>query len=176
MTPPAEATDSRVAIVTGASRGIGRSIATRLASDGHHVVLVARSAGPLEELAAEIKAAGGAACAVPCDLSDGDAVTAMVEGGASWAMPWWPRRHPRTRPMTDHDNVQRQDSMSRLLRNRTASAGAERPGRPSVLVLNPECKALPARSTGGSDQRSGFLRLLGLEERDWIRGSSPRRS
>ncbi|MEE2718201.1 MAG: 3-oxoacyl-[acyl-carrier-protein] reductase [Planctomycetota bacterium] len=83
MTPPAEATDSRVAIVTGASRGIGRSIATRLASDGHHVVLVARSAGPLEELAAEIKAAGGSACAVPCDLSDGDAVTAMVEGVAS---------------------------------------------------------------------------------------------
>ena len=70
-------------LITGASRGIGRSIATRLASDGHHVVLVARSAGPLEELAAEIKAAGGSACAVPCDLSDGEAVTAMVEGVAS---------------------------------------------------------------------------------------------
>lgn len=72
-------TDQRVAIVTGASRGIGRAIATRLAKDGRHVVCVARSQGPLDELVAEIQAAGGTATAKPCDLSDFDAVTKMIE-------------------------------------------------------------------------------------------------
>ena len=75
-------TDQRVAIVTGASRGIGRAIALRLAKDGRHVVCVARSKGPLDELVAEIKNAGGHATAMPCDLADGAAVTAMVESVA----------------------------------------------------------------------------------------------
>jgi 3-oxoacyl-[acyl-carrier protein] reductase len=72
-------TDQRVAIVTGASRGIGRAIATRLAKDGRHVVCVARSQGPLDELVAEIQAAGGTATAKPCDLSDFDATAKMIE-------------------------------------------------------------------------------------------------
>ncbi len=72
-------TDQRVAIVTGASRGIGRAIATRLASDGRHVVCVARSQAPLDELVAEIQASGGAATAKPCDLSDFDATAKMIE-------------------------------------------------------------------------------------------------
>ena len=74
--------DQRVAIVTGASRGIGRAIALRLARDGRHVVCVARSKGPLDELVAEINNAGGQATAMPCDLADGAAVTAMIESVA----------------------------------------------------------------------------------------------
>lgn len=73
-------TDKRVAIVTGASRGIGRAIATRLAADGRHVVCVSRSQGPLDELVAEITAAGGSANAMTCDISDFTAVAEMVEG------------------------------------------------------------------------------------------------
>ncbi len=75
-------TDKRVAIVTGASRGIGRAIATRLASDGRHVVCVSRSQGPLDELANEIESAGGSASSQTCDISDFDAVAAMIEGVA----------------------------------------------------------------------------------------------
>ncbi len=75
--------DQRVAIVTGASRGIGRAIATRLAKDGRHVVAVARSEGPLNDLVAEITAAGGKANAKTCDLADSAAVTAMIESVAS---------------------------------------------------------------------------------------------
>ncbi len=75
--------DQRVAIVTGASRGIGRAIATRLAKDGRHVVAVARSEGPLNDLVAEITAAGGKATAKTCDLADSAAVTAMIESVAS---------------------------------------------------------------------------------------------
>ncbi len=72
-------TDTRIAIVTGASRGIGRAIALRLARDGRHVVAVARSQGPLDELVAEITAAGGKATAKACDLADSAAVAGMIE-------------------------------------------------------------------------------------------------
>jgi 3-oxoacyl-[acyl-carrier protein] reductase len=58
----------KVAIVTGASRGIGRAIAVRLARDGAAVVLTARDAGLLEATATEIRKAGGRAEAFPFDL------------------------------------------------------------------------------------------------------------
>lgn len=60
----------RVAIVTGASRGIGRSTALALATAGARVVLGARSAGALEEAAAAIRAQGGDVRAVAVDVAD----------------------------------------------------------------------------------------------------------
>lgn len=69
----------RIAIVTGASRGIGRAIALRLASDSKHVVCVARTKSALDELVSEITAAGGSAESVTCDVGDGESVTALVE-------------------------------------------------------------------------------------------------
>jgi NAD(P)-dependent dehydrogenase (short-subunit alcohol dehydrogenase family) len=60
----------RIALVTGASRGIGRAAALGLAAAGAHVVAVARTVGGLEELDDEIKANGGNATLVPLDLSD----------------------------------------------------------------------------------------------------------
>ncbi len=69
----------RVAIVTGASRGIGRAIALRLAKDGRHVVLMARSAGPLEELQGEITRAGGRATARTVDVSDSAQFAGAIE-------------------------------------------------------------------------------------------------
>jgi len=73
----------RVALVTGASRGIGREIALRLARDGRHAALVSRSEGPLRELQSEIESAGGAASVHPVDVGDGDALASCVEGVAS---------------------------------------------------------------------------------------------
>lgn len=78
--------DGRVAFVTGASRGIGRAIARRLAAEGAAVVVNASRmgahgalAGTLEETVSEIQAAGGKAAAVACDLSDGAAREGLVE-------------------------------------------------------------------------------------------------
>jgi NAD(P)-dependent dehydrogenase (short-subunit alcohol dehydrogenase family) len=60
----------RIALVTGASRGIGRAAALGLAEAGAHVIAVARTVGGLEELDDEIKAKGGAATLVPLDVKD----------------------------------------------------------------------------------------------------------
>lgn len=60
----------RIALVTGASRGIGYFLAKELAAAGAHVIAVARTVGGLEELDDEIKAAGGQATLVPLDLAD----------------------------------------------------------------------------------------------------------
>jgi NAD(P)-dependent dehydrogenase (short-subunit alcohol dehydrogenase family) len=64
----------RVAVVTGASRGIGHATALALAKAGAHVVAVARTVGGLEELDDAIRAAGGAATLVPVDLKDFPAI------------------------------------------------------------------------------------------------------
>lgn len=60
----------RVALITGASRGIGAAVAKRFAAEGAHVVLVARTVGGLEEVDDHIKALGGSATLVPCDLTE----------------------------------------------------------------------------------------------------------
>jgi len=74
-----ENNDNRVAIVTGASRGIGAAIAQQLAGDGRHVVCVARHEDKLAEVQQQIERDGGGASIKTCDISDGDAVTQLIE-------------------------------------------------------------------------------------------------
>ena len=69
MTPALDLS-GRIALVTGASRGIGYFLAKELAAAGAHVIAVARTVGGLEELDDEIRAAGGEATLVPLDLTD----------------------------------------------------------------------------------------------------------
>lgn len=82
-------TETRIALVTGASRGIGRAIARRLAApassggQGRHVVLVSRSEGPLNDLKAEIEAGGGLASVRAVDVADGATLAGAIESVVS---------------------------------------------------------------------------------------------
>ncbi len=87
-TPSSESTQSspvkstpqaRVALVTGASQGIGRAIAVRLAAGGAHVALAARNAAKLAEVEAEIAAAGGTAKAFDLDVASEESIKAGVK-------------------------------------------------------------------------------------------------
>jgi 3-oxoacyl-[acyl-carrier protein] reductase len=74
------------ALVTGASRGIGRAIALRLAGEGARVVVCARREDALRDLVCEIQAGGGAALAAPCDVTDHEAAARVLDQAAndSW--------------------------------------------------------------------------------------------
>lgn len=72
--------EGRIAVVTGASRGIGRAAALKLAEAGAHIIAVARTQGGLEELDDAIRAVGSSATLVPLDLTDFDGLDRL--GGA----------------------------------------------------------------------------------------------
>ena len=70
--------DGQVALVTGASRGIGAATAEALAREGAHVVLAARTAGALEEVEERIHQAGGSATIAPLDLAEGESIARLA--------------------------------------------------------------------------------------------------
>ena len=105
---------SRIALVTGASRGIGHATARALAKAGAHIVAVARTQGGLEELDDEIRKGGGSATLVPLNLTDLDGIARLgaalherhgkldiLIGNAGVAGPSSPLGHIDVKPWTD---------------------------------------------------------------------------
>jgi NAD(P)-dependent dehydrogenase (short-subunit alcohol dehydrogenase family) len=75
----------QLALVTGASRGIGAATAEALAAHGAHVVITARTSGGLEELEERIHAAGGSATIAPMDLTESDSIARLATAiGGRW--------------------------------------------------------------------------------------------
>ena len=70
--------DGQLALVTGASRGIGAATAKALAAEGAHVILTARTAGALEQVEEAIHAAGGTATIAPLDLIETDSIARLA--------------------------------------------------------------------------------------------------
>jgi len=135
--------DARVAIVTGASRGIGRAIATQLAGDGLAVVLVARSRAPLEELAASLmvdRCADRGMQQADEPQADGSRVSTRCSGAAG--------RSPCA--VLDAD-LRERDAAQRVV-----DAALQRFGRIDVLVNN-----------AGATPRGDFL---GFSDADWDDG------
>jgi NAD(P)-dependent dehydrogenase (short-subunit alcohol dehydrogenase family) len=78
MPPSPLPLENRIALVTGASRGIGAATARALATAGAHVVAVARTVGGLEELDDAIRKAGGSATLVPLDITNTDGLAGLA--------------------------------------------------------------------------------------------------
>lgn len=75
----------KLALVTGASRGIGAATAEALAREGAHVILTARTTGALEEVEDQIHAAGGSATIAPMDLTASDSIARLADAiGGRW--------------------------------------------------------------------------------------------
>jgi NAD(P)-dependent dehydrogenase (short-subunit alcohol dehydrogenase family) len=81
----AQSLGGRLALVTGASRGIGAAVAEALAAEGAHVILTARTAGDLEQVEERIHAAGVNATIAPLDLTEADSIAKL---GAAIAGRW----------------------------------------------------------------------------------------
>ncbi len=69
--------EGRIALITGASRGIGAAVAKRFAAEGAHLILTARTVGGLEEVDDAVRAVGGSATLVPADLLEMDQIDQM---------------------------------------------------------------------------------------------------
>ena len=78
-----DAPDPKLALVTGASRGLGFALAAALGAAGWHVLAVTRTAGGLEELDDRIKAAGGSATLAPMDVTDAKAMEHLAQSVAA---------------------------------------------------------------------------------------------
>jgi NAD(P)-dependent dehydrogenase (short-subunit alcohol dehydrogenase family) len=76
---PTQALQGRVALITGASRGIGAAVAKRFAREGAHVILVARTVGGLEEVDDAIRTEGGSATLVPLDLQQFEKIDSLPQ-------------------------------------------------------------------------------------------------
>ncbi len=74
--------DGSVAVVTGGGQGIGAAVARALAAEGAAIVVAARSADPIEKVAAEIRDGGGKAWAVQCDVTDAASVHSLAQATA----------------------------------------------------------------------------------------------
>ncbi len=148
MTQPAAS--GRLALVTGASRGLGFAMAAALGAKGFHVLAVARNQGGLEELDDRIKSQGGSATLAPMDLSDPKAVEHLAASvAARWGgLDLWVHTAVHAAPLTPTAHIDARDLAKSLSGNITATAGL-------IAALSPLLGARRGTALFFDDPRAG---------------------
>lgn len=116
---------ARLALVTGASRGLGAALAEGLAAQGYHVLAVARTVGGLEELDDRIRAAGGTATLAPMDVAEAPAMQQMVEAIADrWGgLDLWAHCAIHAAPLSPAPHIDGKDWAKSMLVNVEVTRG-----------------------------------------------------
>ncbi|MFN3277134.1 MAG: SDR family NAD(P)-dependent oxidoreductase [Paracoccus hibiscisoli] len=116
---------ARLALVTGASRGLGAALAEGLAARGYHVLAVARTVGALEELDDRIRATGGQATLAPMDVTEPEAMKQMVQAIAGrWGgLDVWAHCAIHAAPMAPAPHVEGRDWTKSVLTNVEVTRG-----------------------------------------------------
>ncbi|MSR28373.1 MAG: 3-oxoacyl-[acyl-carrier-protein] reductase [Phycisphaerales bacterium] len=146
--------DRRVAIVTGASRGIGRAIALRLARDGRHVVGFARDQGQLESLATAIAAMGGSCETTVQDVGDGATFGAAIESVAE--------RHGRLDIIVNNAGITRDGLILRMSDE----------DFDDVIRVNLRSAFVACRAAARSMMRGRFGRIINISSVSGITGNA----
>jgi len=163
--------EGKVAIVTGASRGIGKGIAARLAREGARVVMTARGADALRDAARSIESSGGAAVAIPGDAGVKDDVEAMfaqvldtwgsvdiLVNNAAWASP---QAHILEMDLSVWDTVIRSNLTSLYLHcHRAANIMVDRGTRGSIVNISSFAAARAHRYMSAYDATKGGMEAM----------------
>lgn len=141
---------NRLALVTGASRGLGAALAEALAARGYHVLAVARTVGGLEELDDRIRAAGGSATLAPMDASDAAAMQQLAEAVAGrWGgLDLWAHTAIHAAPLSPAPHIDGKDWAKSLLVNVEIVRGL-------IALLEPLLRARSGTAMFFDDSRAG---------------------
>lgn len=142
--------EQKLALVTGASRGLGAAMAEALAARGFHILAVARTSGALEELDDRIRQAGGSATLAPMDVTNPEAMMQMAKSVAErWGgLDLWVHTAIHAAPLTPVGHVDGKDWEKSVSTNLEATRGL-------IMLLDPLLRAKSGRAMFFDDPRAG---------------------
>jgi len=145
-----QAKTPKVALVTGASRGLGAALAEGLAARGYHVLAVARTVGGLEELDDRIRAAGGQATLAPMDVGEAAAMQQMAQAisGRWGGLDLWAHCAIHAAPMSPAPHIEGRDWSKSMLINVEVTRGL-------IALLEPLLRRNGGTSLFFDDPREG---------------------
>lgn len=142
--------NSKIALVTGASRGLGAALAEELAGRGYHVLAVARTVGGLEELDDRIRQAGGSATLAPMDVAEAPAMQQLAEAVLNrWGgLDLWAHCAIHAAPLAPAPHVDGKDWAKSVLVNLDVTRGL-------IALLEPLLRARQGTALFFDDPRAG---------------------
>lgn len=140
----------KIALVTGASRGLGAALAEDLAGRGYHVLAVARTVGGLEELDDRIRRAGGSATLAPMDVAEAAAMQQLAEAvlGRWGGLDLWAHCAIHAAPLAPAPHVDGKDWAKSVLVNMDVTRGL-------IALLEPLLRARQGTALFFDDPRGG---------------------